>query len=263
VLIDTAATQARARRLRAEVERVAPGGPDIVVNTHFHGDHVFGNAQFAQRATIIAHELTRSDMVEAGLGLCHLWPSVDWGEPKLVPPDVTFQDTLSLRVGDLTVVLLQVGPAHTASDVVAWVPERKVLFTGDVVWSGVTPYVLMGSVECSLLALDGLRSLGAEVVVSGHGTVAGPEVLDETEAYLRWIQRLAQEGLREGLSPLEVARSADLGLFSSLVDPERLVGNLHRAYAELEGLAPGERIDVVASFREMAEFNGGLPHCAA
>ncbi|MCK2241337.1 MULTISPECIES: MBL fold metallo-hydrolase [unclassified Crossiella] len=263
VLIDTAATQARARRLRAQTELIVPGGPDLLVNTHFHGDHVFGNTEFTPKATVIAHEQTRADSAEAGLALCGLWPGVEWGELELTLPDVTFQDRLRLHVGELTVELELVGPAHTAGDVIAWVPQRRVLFAGDVVWSGVTPYVLMGSIEGSLRALDRMRALDPAVVVSGHGPVAGPEVLDATEAYLRWVRELAQDGLRTGQSALEVARAADLGPFAALVDPERLVGNLHRAYAELDGLAPGARLDVGASFREMAEFHGGLPHCAA
>ncbi|MGO1056593.1 MBL fold metallo-hydrolase [Crossiella sp. CA198] len=263
VLIDTAATQARARRLRGQTELIVPGGPDLLVNTHFHGDHVFGNTEFTPKATVIAHEQTRADSAEAGLALCGLWPGVEWGELELTLPDVTFQDRLRLHVGELTVELELVGPAHTASDVIAWVPRRRVLFAGDVVWSGVTPYVLMGSIEGSLRALDRMRALDPAVVVSGHGPVAGPEVLDATEAYLRWVRELAKDGLRTGQSALEVARAADLGPFAALVDPERLVGNLHRAYAELDGLAPGARLDVGASFREMAEFHGGLPPCAA
>ncbi|QOV35737.1 MBL fold metallo-hydrolase [Streptomyces ferrugineus] len=263
VLVDTAATESRTRRLRAEVERIVPGGPDFVVNTHFHGDHTFGNGQFAPRSVIVAHEGTRSDTAEAGLGLRQLWPDVDWGETPLTLPTLTFRDTLTLHAEDLRVELLQVGPAHTADDVVAWVPERSVLFAGDVVWSGVTPYVLMGSISGSFRALERLRSLRPDVVVPGHGPVGGVELIDSTEAYLRLIQRLAEDGRRDGLTPLQAADRADLGAFAGLTDPERLVGNLRRAYAELDGLPPGARIDVAASFREMVAFHGGLPACHA
>ncbi|WP_411080845.1 MBL fold metallo-hydrolase [Streptomyces sp. cmx-18-6] len=263
VLVDTAATESRTRRLREEVARIVPDGPDHVVNTHFHGDHTFGNGQFAPRAVIVAHEGTRADTAEAGLGLRHLWPDVEWGDTPLTLPTLTFRDELTLRQGDLRTELLHVGPAHTANDVVAWVPERSVLFTGDVVWSGVTPYVLMGSVTGSLKALDRLRALGPAVVVPGHGPVGGPELIDATRAYLVRIQELAADGLRRGVDALRAAREADLGAFGELLDPERLVGNLHRAYAELEGLAPGARIDVAASFKEMVAFNGGLPACHA
>ncbi|MFE8008455.1 MBL fold metallo-hydrolase [Streptomyces sp. NPDC057418] len=263
VLVDTAATESRTRRLREEVARIVPGGPDYVVNTHFHGDHTFGNGQFAPRAVIVAHAGTRADTQEAGLGLRGLWPDVDWGETPLTLPTLTFRDELTLYGDRLRTELLHVGPAHTANDVVAWVPERAVLFTGDVVWSGVTPYILMGSVTGSLRALERMRALRPDVVVPGHGPVGGPELIDATEAYLHLLQALAQSGLSRGLSPLRAAREADLGAFGSLLDSERLVGNLHRAYAELEGLAPGARIDVAASFKEMVAFHGGLPACHA
>ncbi|MEU0130732.1 MBL fold metallo-hydrolase [Streptomyces sp. NPDC006289] len=263
VLVDTAATESRTRRLREEVARIVPAGPDHVVNTHFHGDHTFGNGQFVPRAVVVAHEGTRSDTEEAGLGLRHLWPDVAWGDTPLTLPTLTFRDELTLHGGGLRTELLHVGPAHTANDIVAWVPERSVLFTGDVVWSGVTPYVLMGSVTGSLKALDRLRALEPAVVVPGHGPVGGPELIDATRAYLVRLQELARDGLRRGLDPLRAAREADPGAFGGLLDPERLVGNLHRAYAELEGLAPGARIDVAASFKEMVAFNGGLPACHA
>ncbi|MEU8028761.1 MBL fold metallo-hydrolase [Streptomyces sp. NPDC049099] len=263
VLVDTAATEARTRRLREAVERIVPGGVDFVVNTHFHGDHTFGNGWFTPRARVVAHAGTRADSAEAGLHLRGLWPQVEWGETPLTLPSLTFEDTLTLHTDGPRAELLHVGPAHTANDVVVWVPERAVLFTGDVVWSGVTPYVLMGSVTGSLRALQRLRALGPRTVVPGHGPVGGPELLDFTEAYLRLLGRLAADGLRDGLTPLQAARRADLGEFAALVDAERLVGNLHRAYAEQQGLAPGARLDVVASFKEMVAFLGGPPACHA
>ena len=84
-------------------------------------------------------------------------------------------------------------------------------------------------------------------------------MIDQVADYLRFVQRLAEEGHQAGLSPLEAAREADLGAFADLSDSERIVGNLHRAYAELEGAAPGAPIDLMAAFRDMIEFNGGRP----
>ncbi|WP_231626675.1 MBL fold metallo-hydrolase [Streptomyces apocyni] len=263
VLVDTAATEARARRLRDEVERVVPGGPDFVVNTHFHGDHTLGNGQFAPKAVVVAHEGTRADSEEAGLGVCDIWPEVRWGETPLMLPDLTFEGSMTLRAGGLRVELIDVGPAHTAHDVVAWVPERSVLFTGDVVWSGVTPFVLFGTITGSLRALDELRALGARTVVPGHGPVGGTELLDATGAYLRWLQRIAEDGVREGLTPLAAASRADLGAFAPLVDSERLAANLHRAYAELDGLPPGAPIDVPTAFGDMVAYHGRPPACHA
>ncbi len=130
---------------------------------------------------------------------------------------------------------MYVGPAHTTNDVVAWIPERGVIFAGDLVFNGGTPFCLTGSVAGCLEAIDTVRGLGAATVVSGHGAVAGPEVFDVNAAYLRWIQETARSAPAAGLSPLEAARETDLGDFAGLLDRERIVGNLHRAYAEERG----------------------------
>jgi cyclase len=233
------------------------------VNTHHHGDHVFGNAQFVPGATIVAHELMRTEMAEAGLGLRYLWPDVDWGDTPIVLPQLTFQDSITIHAGEVRIELLHVGPAHTTNDVVAWLPDRGVLFAGDVVMSGATPFCLMGSIEGSLRAIETLAKLGPETVVAGHGPVAGPEVFDRMSAYLRWIQELAADGARAGRTALETAHTAELGDFGRLLDSERLVGNLHRAYAELGIQALGAPIDVLLAFKEMVDYHGRLPTCHA
>lgn len=263
VLVDTAATEARARRLRAEVLRVAGTPPRTLVNTHFHGDHTFGNHLFPE-AVVFAHERTRSHMAAAGLHLTSLWPEVCWGDIELALPEVTYRDALTVHAGGVRVELLHLGPAaHTTNDTAVWLPEQRVLFTGDVVMSGVTPFCLMGSVGGSLAALDRMRRLDPLVVVPGHGPVGGPELFDADEAYFRRLRDLARQGVADGVSPLELARAAGPGPFAGLLDAERLVPNLHRAYAEERGAAPGDPLDVPALFREMTEYHGGLPACRA
>jgi cyclase len=203
-------------------------------------------------------------MAEAGLGLTQLWPGVEWGTLCLRLPSVTFRDRLTVHLPRRTVELIHVGPAHTTNDIVAWLPEDRVLFAGDVVLSGCTPFHLMGSVAGGLRALSRLRALDPRVVVCGHGEICGPEVFGQAEAYLRWITELADQGMRAGATALDVARDADLGPFSGLLDPERLVGNLHRAYADLGAGPLGAPLDVVRVFGEMIQFNGGrLPECLA
>lgn len=263
LVIDTAATQRRAGALRQSISRVSDAAPRIVVNTHHHGDHTFGNFLFVPDAVVIAHELCRAEMQAADLGMQHLWPDVEWGDIQLTLPSVTFRERLSVRVGDLLVELLHFGPAHTTNDVVVWIPDRGVLFVGDVVMSGVTPFCLMGSVEGSLRTVRHLRSFGARTVVCGHGPVAGPEVFDVAESYLSWIQRLARYGTTEGLSPRDLAKQADLGEFAGLLDSERVVGNLHRAYLERTPAPLGAPLDVVTIFQEMVEHHGRLPACWA
>ena len=169
-----------------------------------------------------------------------------------------YTDEYKHWVDGLKVELISVAPAHTTNDVVAWIPERKVLFGGDVVFNGGQPFALAGSIEGWLEALDRLRALGAETIVPGHGAVCGPDVLDDLTAYFRLVQGAARQGLDANIEPLEVARALDLGRFGDWLDGERLPANLHRAYSELRGeprAAPLPRQAVA----DMIAFNGGRP----
>jgi cyclase len=259
LLVDTAATEARARRLRAAVQSSGAAPPRTVVNTHHHGDHTYGNAVFAPGATVVGHEACRTEVLGAGHQLHMIWPGLDYGDVGITPPELTFRDELTLHVGQTEVRLLHPGVAHTVGDTVVWLPEQRVLFTGDIVFHGGTPFVPMGSLSGSLHALDRLRRLEARTVVPGHGPLAGAEVFDAVERYLRYVDRLARDAHARGRTPLEAAREADLGEFARLAESERLVANLHRAYAELEGRPLGEPLDIVAVWADMEAMNGGRP----
>jgi cyclase len=262
-LIDATATIPRARRLREAVAGLSPHEVGTLVNTHHHGDHTFGNAVFPA-ATIVGHALTGACMVAEGTLITEIWPHVEWGEVRIVEPTVTLTDRLTLWVDDTRVELIHLGPAHTTNDVVAWLPESRVLFAGDITFSGGTPFTLGGSVGGSLRALEELRALDPRTVVSGHGPIAGPEVIETNVAYLSWIQKLTAEGTAAGLEPLTVAREADLGEFADLLDPERLVANLHRAYSEARGVPWGTPLPITDILAEMIVFNDGqIPTCLA
>ena len=264
LLVDTAATERRALLLRDALTAAGVPQPAYVVNTHHHGDHTYGNGVFAAGAQIVAHAACAKEQLAAGLQLHAIWPDVDYGDVPVLPAEVTYEDQLSLTVGEHQVELLHPGVAHTTGDTVVWLPGQRVVFTGDLVFNGGTPFVLMGSLAGSLRGLDVLRALDAEVVVPGHGEVCDPSVYDTVGNYLRFVTELAAEGHRAGRPPLDVAKDADLGEFAELREPERLVANLHRAYAELDGLPLGSPLDLRQVIGDMAAMNGGrIPECLA
>ncbi|MFG2891704.1 MBL fold metallo-hydrolase [Streptomyces sp. NPDC048248] len=259
LVVDTAATERRARLLRDRIAGSGAATPRTVVNTHHHGDHTYGNGVFTPEATIIGHAACRRELLAAGHQLHAMWPQVAYGDIRLTPPTVTYTDTLTLHIGGIEVQLIHPGVAHTPGDTIVWLPGQRIVFTGDLVFHGGTPFVFMGSLTGSLHAIEVLRSLDAVTVVPGHGPVTGPEVYDDVERYLRFVQRLAVDGYAAGRTPLEVAQETDLGPFAELAESERLVANLHRAYAELAGAAPGSLLDPVAGFGDMTVMNGGIP----
>ncbi|GAA0405839.1 MBL fold metallo-hydrolase [Streptomyces luteireticuli] len=256
LLIDTAPTVRRAELLRDAVAASGAPAPSLVVNTHHHGDHTYGNGVFAaDGATIIGHAGCREQTLAVGHQLHAIWPWVEYGDVHITPATLTYTDSLTLHIGDTEVRLFHPGPAHTVGDTVVWLPEQRIVFTGDLIFNGGTPFIPFGSLDGSLRALELLRELDAEVVVPGHGQVTDPGVFDTVERYLRFVEGLAAAGRAAGRSPLEVAREADLGGFAELKESERLVGNLHRAYADAEGVP----LDLPAVLRDMAEMNGGRP----
>ncbi len=257
-VIDSTGTEARARAFHAAMRQVTSLPVTALVNTHSHGDHTHGNFMFAESA-IIASERCRREIIAAGNSTHVLFPMVDFGDCPVTPPTVTFEDRLSLYVDDLKIELIFVGPAHTTNDVVAWIPERKLLFTGDIIFNGGTPFALGGSVGGWLVALDRIEALGAETIVPGHGPVCGPEAIADVRAYLRFVQETAKAGMKAGTPPLELAQNLDLGRFDSLHDKERLVPNLHRAYSELRGEPWGKPLDFRQLFAEMLIYNGNQP----
>jgi cyclase len=261
ISVDAASTERRTRAYLDAIATVTDRPVRTLVNTHHHGDHTHGNYLFGG-ATIVGHERCREAMLGTPVPPpAGVWTDVDWGPLELAPPFLTYTDGVTLWSGDLRCEVRYVGtPAHTTNDSILHIPERSVVFAGDLLFNGGTPFALMGSVSGWIEVLETvLRPLGARTLVPGHGPVCGPEVIDDVLAYLRFVQRTAREAKAEGLSPLQAARAVDLGEFKDLLDAERIVGNLHRAYLELDGGERGAPIDLVQALGDMVAYNGGRP----
>ena len=265
ILIDTCATEKRTRGLLDAVRSVTDTPIRMVVNTHHHGDHTHGNYLTAP-AAIVGQRKCRDLVQRMGIHTYdEAFTQPDWGVLEMSAPTITFESRLDLWADDTLVELHAIGHrAHTTNDVVAWLPEHKVLYTGDLVFNQGTPFVVMGSVPGSIASIDRLRAFGAEVIVPGHGPVCTPADLDIIERYLVMVQRTAEAAHAAGATPLEAARGVDLGDFAHLTDPERLVGNLHRAIAELNGPEASEAMSIDAAITDMLTYNGGgLLRCCA
>jgi cyclase len=261
--IDSCSTERRTRAFLDTIAGVTAAPIRTLVNTHHHPDHTAGNG-FFPGAAIVAHEKARAEM--RMLGLPHnsgVWTDVDYGDLELALPFLTFADRMTLWADDRRCELLYCGgPAHTTNDVVVWLPEQSVLFAGDLLFNGGTPFLMSGSVVGAIDVLEGfLRPLGAKTIVPGHGPVGGPEMIDDVLGYLHFVRDVARDGHAAGVTPLELARGTDLGRYAQWTDTERIVGNLYRAYDDLDA-PPAERgrpIDFPGALGDMVTYNGGRP----
>ncbi|RYP84068.1 MBL fold metallo-hydrolase [Nocardioides guangzhouensis] len=269
VLVDTTSTERRNRAVLAEVAKVSQGAPRAVVNTHHHPDHTYGNGFLPPETLVIGHDRCRDEVLAAGLEATKVITAPDYGDLSLRPPELTFADRMTLHLADFPVDLVHVGqPAHTTNDVLVWLPEQRVLFTGDLAFNGGQPFVLEGSIAGFRAAIELMQSLAPAVLAPGHGPVCRDEdvplLLSRMDSYLAFVQEVAATSYAAGLTPLEAAQKNRDNPYRDWAETERFVGNLHRAYTELEhGTSGWRRLTVPGVWPDMVAFHGGPIACHA
>ncbi|HEX7407205.1 MAG TPA: MBL fold metallo-hydrolase [Candidatus Binatia bacterium] len=273
LVIDTFWDLPHTRQLIELYTRVWKGPARRVVNTHHNGDHCWGNQLF-RGAEIIGHRLCAAAMAkERPETMQMLQQAAASGDPalasfaqglgdwdfsgiELTPPTTLIEDSLDLDLDGILVRLIYVGPAHTAGDVIAHLPEQRVVFTGDVLFRLCTPIGWEGTFARWIEALDHIVALNPEVIVPGHGPLCGIEGLREMKAYLQYVRAESQRFFDAGLSAVEAAKLIDRGPYATWTEPERLLFNVERAYREFRGEPFDAPVDVISIVHGMYELRG-------
>ena len=273
LLVDTLFDLRLTAEMLAAMRRAAPSASRIgtLVNTHANGDHCYGNSLVAG-ARILASRASAEEMDElppetmanlmknaaslgpAGEFLTRCFGAFDFVGIPHTPPTETFSGELRLRVGSKPVVLLEVGPAHTRGDVLVWLPDDGVVFTGDILFIDGTPIMWAGPVGNWIAACERIAALGASVVVPGHGPITDAQGALRVRDYLVYVRDEARSRFDAGLPPAEAARDIALGSYSAWGDAERIAVNVHTLYREWSDGALG-RANAVELFALMAELD--------
>jgi cyclase len=238
VVIDTQGPAELAMLLREKIKETTDKPVTHVINTHYHGDHTFGNQYFAE-GLIIAHEKTRKALIEGDEGHRAMFRKF-FGEESLkgfslTPPDMTFTDRMILRHGGRTMELVYAGgKAHTDGDIFVWLPEEKVLFSGDLLYNGRLPLLNDGQTLGALKAIDMITSTGAARLVPGHGPLASKEEALRYRGYIESLRAEVKRTMDEGMGRGEVTSSISLPAYSSwLMYREWLPANAAAVFDEL------------------------------
>ncbi len=260
ITIDTTATEARTRAYREAIAAVTDRPVRTLVATHHHGDHTHGNHLFPE-ATVISHAYCRERVLREDYHtVLAMFTGPEWGDIRPVAPGLTFRDELTLWSGDRRVELRHPGrTAHTGGDVYAWLPEDRILISGDLVFEGGTPLIVEGSPSGLLRTLEEVGELDPLTIVPGHGLPCDLTAVKTTVEYVGWLQEVAAAAHAEGLTPIEATRATDLGRWAQLRDSDRLIANLHGCYAELTGTP----VDMAQLASDIFELNGGPIHSHA
>jgi glyoxylase-like metal-dependent hydrolase (beta-lactamase superfamily II) len=213
VVIDALGSPALAEELLAQIRRITPQPVRHVIVTHYHADHIYGLQVFkAAGASVVAHSLGRgylsSDTARLRLQASReeLFPWID-EETQLIPAD-RWLDAAETRfsVGGVDFVIRHAGPAHTAEDLAVWLPQRGVLFSGDLVFRGRIPFVGQADSRQWIASLEKLIADAPRTVVPGHGPASSDPLADLklTRDYLVHLRQAMGEAARN-LEPFDEA----------------------------------------------------------
>lgn len=225
---------------------------DTVVNTHANGDHTFGNALVAESRIITTHVVADRLEEDGGDRLVNIAASLPEGSygKRLItevfgpfdhagithpPVSETFTGEMTLMVGDKKVHLLDVGPAHTASDLLVHVPDDGVVYTGDILFVGGHPAIWSGPIGNWIGACDTILGWDSEIVVPGHGPVCGKAEVRHFRDYLKYFYDEGRARYEAGMGWREAAFDMAWGPFSDWGESERVIINMITLWGELSG----------------------------
>lgn len=209
MVLDTQATPAMARDVMARIASVTDKPVKYVVLTHYHAVRVLGASAYGAH-DIIASEDTYDLIAERGEAdyrseferFPRLFRDVA-SIPGLTWPTITFRGEMTVRLGRTQVKLMQVGRGHTKGDTIAWLPEERVLFSGDLVEFGATPYTGDAYLTDWPETLRRLEALDPQALVPGRGdalTTPGSvrQALEGTRAFIEAMYGAVREGRAAG-----------------------------------------------------------------
>ncbi|MFZ4720196.1 MAG: MBL fold metallo-hydrolase [Ilumatobacteraceae bacterium] len=256
------------------VTQVAPIG--TLVNTHANGDHCYGN-ELVQGAEIIASAATAHEMTEVPPAMLaalnkaegdvgnlfrHFFGAFEFDGITVTMPTRTFEGRLDVDVAGRLVELIEVGPAHTRGDTIAYVPDARTVYTGDILFIGGTPIVWAGPLGNWVAACDLMLGMDVETVVPGHGPITDKAGIAAVRDYLAFVDAEATARHAAGIDAWEAARqiAAEIGAredFRGWSEFGRISVNVDTAYRSLDPAY--ETPNVVEQFRRMAELEGFVP----
>jgi glyoxylase-like metal-dependent hydrolase (beta-lactamase superfamily II) len=253
LLIDTLFDLNLTREMLDAMKPVTDANPiGQAFNTHGNGDHWFGNRLLPDGIPIIASTRAIEDMRAAPPAAVHaLFNQVDLG-PDFEAfakntmrkfdfasiterlPTESFGTDHVLDVGDRHIRLLELGPAHTSGDSIAYVPDAHTVFTGDLLFIEGTPMMWAGPVSNWLLACDRILELNAKTIVPGHGPVTDASGVNDVKRYLTYVRDEARQRFDAGMDDETAADDIDITDFRDWGDPERLAANVANLYREFD-----------------------------
>lgn len=243
VVIDTLDKPARGRELAAAIKSRTDRKAVLVINTHHHSDHVFGNQAFD--APVVGHCALSEQLAQAASRelmpfAIAAWvsrhPEDHWlaDELELVYPNIIFKDHLVLDMPPVHMVVQHLG-GHTPDVSVVDLPEQRILFASDLIFEGRVPFLRHAEFAETLQSLRWIERLGARTIVPGHGALCDMGYVVRVRAYLESLQEKVKQLIDAGWDKGDVLDSNQIPAWWTKDRPELMRANIARLYDELAG----------------------------
>ena len=234
VVIDTLMTPSLAGSLMTVVRDVTQKPIRYVINTHFHGDHVYGNQYFLP-TPIVGHENCKFDLdTKWDSNFSRYW-SREALRPELsrivkTTPDVTFNDKMSIWLGSREIQLSFHGRAHSNSDILLYLPDEKVLFVGDLAVNKTLPAFPDGHITDWVSVLEQVDTVDTDTIVPGHGPVGTKAEFNEAKGLLNLLNTQIKSAFDNGATEDEASKNIDVGIYSGFANQDRIPQIVEMAY---------------------------------
>ncbi len=209
LVFDTLTTYKLGKELVETIRSITAKPIRFTVVSHYHTDHFYGVGALKEAGSvIIAHEWaldyisqpSSQNFYEARKKLLreHMEGT------QMLPPDITFTRDLDIHMGRLTFQVRHFCKAHTPGDIVLWIPEKKVLFSGDIVFDGRLPFLGSGNSKSWLVCLDKILELDPDILLPGHGDpmLTKERIRDKvmwTKKYISDLRNTIRRMIEEGM----------------------------------------------------------------
>ncbi len=225
LVVDTGMGPRNGRVVRRHAERIAGNRQIFLTLTHFHPEHGYGAQAFDQGVVTLYNRAQLEELRQKGAAYLELFktfgPAVaeQLEGVELVEPELVYDGSAEIDLGGRAAQLLSWGLAHTAGDQVVFLPDRRVLFTGDLVESecfAIFPWFPPDDVDVDgdrwIAVLEELEKLEPEIVVPGHGPLGGAEVIVAAREYLQLLRSETRRLFDAGASEDDAAAELDLSM---------------------------------------------------
>jgi cyclase len=238
LVIDTGQHPRAGSALLDRIHKVTDKPIKWVINSHFHGDHTFGNAPFKTAgATFVAHKETARIMQlvqpkEMARRVNYFRSNnYDPNEVKLILPDVTYETTMTIRLGGREVRLLYLGPGQQDGDTFVLFPHARALFTpGSFAKHSMPNMAFTTSVENWIKLLDQVAAMDVDVLLPAHGDVANRADVKELSAMLADEFATVKGAIGKGVSLEEAQRTLTFPQYRDWRNYGRLKGEIEALY---------------------------------